>query len=651
MDNDEFSSILNSRNVKDKNRVRYHFKNLYFINGTFYFYTIEENIEIDNILVIYNDYLNIQVIKLNNKEELNNILDNTEIITITEPTGYAYHYYDWNVAHGLCDTLYPLFLNYLHFFSNPDENFNMFLKLFVIKGWKFPSNASRNWLLEVFNVFCGGKLLLDHGNGSCKNYKFENIFIGNASGGLQGATMNINASILGKNNFTLEKFRDRMYNKYNINYNEYNNEDVLIIDSDRLSRDDKCIMSNLKDYFLKKNNNCSIVQWRDIPNFKEQLKVMSKVKFHISGSGTSLYNFMFLRDGSINLLLGTSQIWSISKYPGLMDMPICLLSNSIYSYYYDIVKYKIFNLEKILNLVEEILNYDNRIHILPDAIKIWNELCIRDKDNMNNLKLRLSGYIEPSLFQDRAIELIIYEYKKFPINYSLLNEIRYYYTNEKNIFQIYHDKKLIPEIITNNIKKLNPHYNYRLLDFEEGKDIIRKEIYDEKLKNKLLDAIDMMPRYCHKSDVLRYALLYIFGGCYLDVDLHMLVSFEKYYNIDFMVAKGENDTGNGLMVARKNSPILLDLILQTINNNKLYDKNPDYRDENIMYLFNYLINKCQKNNIKCENCKLLEIDNEKVYLLKGENNKIENYGVNCFLDKDEVIMTPNNPLYKIENFS
>ena len=89
---DKYSSILNSHNAKDKNQVRYHFKNLYFINGTFYFYTIEENIEIDNILVIYNDYLNIQVIKLNNKEELNNILDNTEIITITEPTGYAYHY-------------------------------------------------------------------------------------------------------------------------------------------------------------------------------------------------------------------------------------------------------------------------------------------------------------------------------------------------------------------------------------------------------------------------------------------------------------------------------------------------------------------------------------------------------------------------------
>ena len=150
----------------------------------------------------------------------------------------------------------------------------------------------------------------------------------------------------------------------------------------------------------------------------------------------------------------------------------------------------------------------------------------------------------------------------------------------------------------------------------------------------------MMPRYCHKSDVLRYALLYIFGGCYLDVDLHMLVSFEKYSNIDFMIAKVKNDTGNGLLVARKNSPILLDLILQTINNDKLYDSNPDYRGENIMYLFNYFI--------KCESCKLLEINNEKVYLLKGENKNINKYGVNCFLDKDEVIMTPNNPLYKVE---
>ena len=653
------SKILNSF-VNDKYQIRYNLENLYLIEGSFKFYTVDDSIEIRNILVIFNKFIDIEVIKLNKKEDLDKILSGIDITTIKEPTGYAHHYYDWNIAHGLCDTLYPMFLNYLHFFDNKNfnKNFNIFLKLKFVNGWKFvknsnmntPYTASRNNLLNIFKVFGGAELLLDTSDhhGKFENYKFENIFLGNACGGLQGSIMHINTCLLGKDKLTLEKFRDRMYNKYDIKYNEYSNEDILIIDNDRFSQGDRNIMYSLKDYFLKNNYNCKFLHWGNITDFREQLKIMSKVKFHISGAGTSFYNFIFLRNSSINLLLGTTKLWSYSPTPGLMDMSICILSNYIYTYYYDITKFKGLVLDKILKIIEEILNYSYKIHMLPDVVKIWNELCLQDKDNMNNFKLRLAGYAEPSLFEKRAIELIIYNFYKYPINYSLLNKIKYYYTNEKNIFQIYHDKKLIPDFVSKNIKELNPNYNYRFLDFEEGKDIIRKEIFDKEFKHKLLHAIDTMPRYCHKSDILRYTLLYIFGGCYLDVDLKMFVGFEKYSNIDFMFAKGETDIGNGLLVARKRSPILLDLLVRAINNKKLYDSNPDYRGENIYYLFNYFKNKCLKNNIQFDSSKLLEINNEKVYFLKGEYKNIQNYGINCFLDKNEVIMTPNDPLYKFE---
>ena len=182
------SKILNSF-VNDKYQIRYNLENLYLIEGSFKFYTVDDSIEIRNILVIFNKFIDIEVIKLNKKEDLDKILSGIDITTIKEPTGYAHHYYDWNIAHGLCDTLYPMFLNYLHFFDNKNfnKNFNIFLKLKFVNGWKFvknsnmntPYTASRNNLLNIFKVFGGAELLLDTSDhhGKFENYKFENILI------------------------------------------------------------------------------------------------------------------------------------------------------------------------------------------------------------------------------------------------------------------------------------------------------------------------------------------------------------------------------------------------------------------------------------------------------------------------------------------
>ena len=43
-----------------------------------------------------------------------------------------------------------------------------------------------------------------------------------------------------------------------------------------------------------------------------------------------------------------------------------------------------------------------------------------------------------------------------------------------NIFQIYHDKSLIPTFVENHIKSLNPQCKYRFIDFNEGKKTNKK---------------------------------------------------------------------------------------------------------------------------------------------------------------------------------
>ena len=109
-----------------------------------------------------------------------------------------------------------------------------------------------------------------------------------------------------------------------------------------------------------------------------------------------------------------------------------------------------------------------------------------------------------------------------------------------NIFQIYHSKSLIPEYVSEHIKKLNPEYNYKFLDFKEGIEIIRQNFNIPSIKNKIINTINNMPRYCHKSDLLRYCLLYIYGGVYIDVDLQPLVSFKEMIpeNVSFFSSIG-----------------------------------------------------------------------------------------------------------------
>ena len=91
---------------------------------------------------------------------------------------------------------------------------------------------------------------------------------------------------------------------------------------------------------------------------------------------------------------------------------------------------------------------------------------------------------------------------------------------EKNIFQIYHNKSLIPPSVSDHLRDLCPDYQYRLVDFSEGKRIVRENMPTDEA-HRICKTIDQLPRYCHKSDLLRYCLLHIYGGFYIDCDLKL----------------------------------------------------------------------------------------------------------------------------------
>jgi len=234
-----------------------------------------------------------------------------------------------------------------------------------------------------------------------------------------------------------------------------------------------------------------------------------------------------------------------------------------------------------------------------------------------------------------------------------------------NIFQLYHDKNLIPNYVKENIKKLNNNYNYYFYDFEESKSIINSN-FSKDFSDKIILTIDKLPRYCHKSDIIRYCLLYIFGGIYIDCDLKPLYGFNKFLeNINDVTLYSSFGKGaetflcktkigekkihkmmaNGIFASTKNNPILLELINYCIENP--IDSNPDNRGINVIQLYNCIESKCKKINITAEPYKKLLLENEIIYLINQDESDI--YGTNCFVNEDGIVLiNPNDEEYNFK---
>jgi hypothetical protein len=141
-----------------------------------------------------------------------------------------------------------------------------------------------------------------------------------------------------------------------------------------------------------------------------------------------------------------------------------------------------------------------------------------------------------------------------------------------NVFQIFDRKNEVPEIVKKNIMSLNENINYQLFDFEDGKKFINDN-FEPNIANRLVERINNLRRFAHKSDLLRYCLLYKLGGVYIDIDLKPLVPFRdiiKDYNFVSQLPcqkriNPENDYPykhivNGFIYSEKNNGFLFNEI-------------------------------------------------------------------------------------------
>lgn len=408
---------ITKENIK---HVKY--DNLYFINNEYQFLTTIPNIKLELIFTMggaldkkYNEQFKLlPTIKLfSTTEELKNYIYQNNCHIIDGITNCLTHYFDHNISHGLYDALYPIFLTLLQFYSEK-ENFNIFIDIIKIPGWIFPGHASREYTIDIFNTFSKGQLILKEQN---KNYKFNTLIAGSGNAGISG--VNMMGVMPGKDMSALEKFRDRMFEVYDINPVINNKINITIIDSNRYTEEER---NNLKKLNINLNTSSKqmskIISWFDIKSFKEQLKIMNSTDIHISGAGSSMLNFLFLRNGKIHINLGVNQINPAHRFgkdactmPGLLEVNICLLPNSIFVDFYNIYKYGSIKYEPLLEIIQKNINNVNKEQItcIPNYVVKWRKLCSDNPEKMHQLIERMtypkSNY--PDLIPIRFMDMVI----------------------------------------------------------------------------------------------------------------------------------------------------------------------------------------------------------------------------------------------------
>ncbi len=209
----------------------------------------------------------------------------------------------------------------------------------------------------------------------------------------------------------------------------------------------------------------------------------------------------------------------------------------------------------------------------------------------------------------------------------------------KILFQTYYNKLKIPNYIFEDINKYASNYKYILLDDEDAV-IFLKEYYNPIV----LNAFNSLKIGAHKADLLRYCLLYVYGGVYLDIKTLLQKPLDDIFSTnDFYTCLSHNKTGihNAIIASKPNNDIFLKLISQIINYNKFIINNVQivYHDF-CKYLYKTILEDIQKNNsnITLINYGLNEgkennyiIFNETCNDVKYECTKKDKYGLCCVI--------------------
>ena len=153
-----------------------------------------------------------------------------------------------------------------------------------------------------------------------------------------------------------------------------------------------------------------------------------------------------------------------------------------------------------------------------------------------------STFIKNKNFDKFELNCITYDkQKELKFNNSIISTVINNIPN--NIFQIWLNKYdnnssiiKLPQEIFNNIIKLknnNPFWKYHLISIDDVSDI-----FENNQSNDLIKKVYQIYKHINneylavKSDILRYVLMYLYGGVYLDIKSYSVNSLDKLIKSD-----------------------------------------------------------------------------------------------------------------------
>ena len=114
-------------------------------------------------------------------------------------------------------------------------------------------------------------------------------------------------------------------------------------------------------------------------------------------------------------------------------------------------------------------------------------------------------------------------------------------------------------------RTFNPQYEYHLYNDE-----IARQFLDENFDNRVLSAYDSCAFPEMKSDILRYAALYIYGGFYVDADESCISAIENVIDIESELVTYKRPLTQvwaiGFIGCIPRHPVLHDALYQAVRN-------------------------------------------------------------------------------------
>lgn len=126
------------------------------------------------------------------------------------------------------------------------------------------------------------------------------------------------------------------------------------------------------------------------------------------------------------------------------------------------------------------------------------------------------------------------------------------------ILQTYHDIRTIPSKVAENLERYAPNYERRIYNDADAKAFLESYFVPEVYK-----AFRALTRGPHKADLLRYCLLYVHGGVYLDIKTELVRPLDGLFadgTITTILSRKHTEIYQGVIAAPPRQVVFLALI-------------------------------------------------------------------------------------------